>query len=211
MNNEELKRAIVLKIAESIDIPDSAYDAAAGRYSDLATWFCDSENAKSAGYDPHIFPQGSFRLGLVTRPINKEEQFDLDIACNLMNGITMQTSTQEQLKKLIGADLENYRNARHIQSPLEAKHRCWTLDYQDQIGFHMDIIPCIPQDATEVAKVRQRMLDVGLYESLANSIAELSISITDDRKPSFRVFSEDWLISNPEGFACWFESRMKLA
>jgi hypothetical protein len=37
------------------------------------------------------------------------------------------------------------------------------------------------------------------------------VSITDNRHPNYRAVTHDWLISNPTGFARWFESRMKLA
>jgi hypothetical protein len=56
------------KIAESLDIPDSSYEEATLKYEEVALWLSrdDSELAK---YAPDIYPQGSFRLGTVVRPI----------------------------------------------------------------------------------------------------------------------------------------------
>ena len=55
---------IIEQIAESIDIPDSAYEKAETRYKDLADWFGRKE-AHCNKFEPHIYPQGSFRLGTV--------------------------------------------------------------------------------------------------------------------------------------------------
>jgi hypothetical protein len=46
---------------------------------------------------------------------------------------------------------------------------------------------------------------------LAKSVANLSGSITDSRSPHYNVLSPDWRVSNSEGYALWFESRMRLA
>lgn len=71
MNNDELRQIILKKIAEFIDIPDSAYETAEKRYVDLGDCLSDASRTESASYDPHIFPQGSFRLGLVFRVTNQ--------------------------------------------------------------------------------------------------------------------------------------------
>jgi len=55
------------------------------------------------------------------------------------------------------------------------------------------------------------MIKAGNAEVLAQEVAELAMAITDDRHPFYRGISEDWNISNPEGYAKWFESRMRLA
>lgn len=33
-------------------------------------------------FEPHFF-QGSFRLGTAIKPLNENEMYDLDLACNL--------------------------------------------------------------------------------------------------------------------------------
>ena len=62
-------RSIVEEILTSLDIPESAYDKAEARYKDLGGWF-DREEAKCSPFGPHIYPQGSFRLGTVVRPLH---------------------------------------------------------------------------------------------------------------------------------------------
>ena len=202
---------ILEEIARTIDIPDSAYENAERRYKDLGAWFARSE-ARCSGFDPHIHAQGSFRLGTVNRPIGDEEAYDLDLSCKLRQGISKTTHTQEQVKTLVGDDVKSYRKARHIDKPAQEKHRCWRLEYADDLSFHIDIVPCIPEEHArqlliETAIIRARSSD----EALSKTIAELSVNITDNRLLGYRILTPDWQLSNPEGYARWFEARMSLA
>ena len=83
---------ILEAIAKTIDIPDSAYDAAGRRYRDLGVWFAHP-GSFCAGFDPHIYAQGSFRLGTVNRPLGDDEAYDLDLACKLRQGVSKITHT----------------------------------------------------------------------------------------------------------------------
>jgi hypothetical protein len=117
---------ILEEIAGVIEIPDSAYETAEARYQDLGQWFGRPES-KCSQFDPHISLQGSFRLGTVNRPLNGEETYDLDLVCNLKRGICKSVVTQEQLKRLVGLDIESYREARHLEEEKKEKHRCCDL------------------------------------------------------------------------------------
>lgn len=205
------KRSIIIdNIIESLDVPDSAYEAAERRYKDLGTWLHDQEKASIAPYSPHVFAQGSFRLGTVTRPW-KREDYDLDLACKLQQGVTKSEHTQQQLKHLVGSDLENYRKERGIQEKLEEHHRCWRLNYQDSLKFHMDIVPGIPEAEDRIKILMERIIKTGTAEALANDVAKLAMAITDDRPPGYTAITPDWPISNQEGYALWFEYRMRQA
>lgn len=199
---------IIEEIAASVDIPETAYDKAEARYKDLAEWFGRPE-AKCVGYDPHIYPQGSFRLGTVVRG----EEYDLDFGCRLRKGISKSTHTQKQLKAFVGSDMEDYRNARRIESGLKEKPRCWRLQYQESDGFkfHMDGVPSIPLDDPQRQFLAEAMIKFGSADFLAQAVAKHAGSITDNRLPNYEIISEGWRISNSEGYALWFESRMKLA
>lgn len=120
--SDKTTRAIIEEIIASVDIPESAYKKAEARYKDLGEWFGRPE-AKCAEFDPHIYPQGSFRLGTVVR----SDEYDLDFGCRLRQGISKSTHSQKQLKALVGADMEEYRKARRIESALKEKPRCWRL------------------------------------------------------------------------------------
>ena len=200
-NSKQIKGLI-----EKIELPDSAYIKARERYEDLGDWLSRKEST-IAGYDPHIFPQGSFRLGTAIRPLDESEEYDLDLACNLRTGILKRTHTQSQLKALVGDELEVYRAARSIQEKLKPKHRCWRLEYQDHLSFHMDIVPCIPAEEERKQYLLESMRKSGFDDFVATSVAGDAVSITDDRHARFHTICEDWNPSNPAGYAKWFEDR----
>lgn len=202
--------SIVEEILLSLDIPESAYEKAEARYKDLGDWF-DRDESKCFPFSPHIYPQGSFRLGTVVRPLHGRVEYDLDLGCRLRTGITKYTHTQKQLKALVGSDLEDYRIARSIESALEEKNRCWRLQYKDEMSFHIDAVPSIPEDASIKASLQESMIKFGSVKSFADRVTNLAGAITDIRSPNYSRISQDWKISNSEGFALWFEERMKQA
>jgi hypothetical protein len=204
-----IENIIVKEIAGSIDIPDSAYEKAANRYKDLGEWFGRKE-ARCHKYDPHIYPQGSFRLGTVNRPVHEDAEYDLDMGCRLRAGVTKATHTQQQLKELVGADLEDYRIARGIEENKEEKHRCWRLKYADILKFHLDTVPSIPETIVQRRLIQEALVRTGTPVDLAVAVAELTGAITDDRMWNYRIIDTGWRLSNSEGFARWFEFRMKL-
>ena len=203
-------RSIIEEILLSLDIPESAYEKAEARYKDLGEWF-DRDESKCSPFGPHIYPQGSFRLGTVVRPVSGPLEYDLDLGCRLRWGINKYSHTQKQLKELVGADLEAYRKARQIESALEEKNRCWRLPYKDEVRFHIDAVPSIPEDEAIKASLKESMVKAGSVKALAESVTNLAGAITDKSSPDFAQISFHWKISNSEGFALWFESRMKLA
>jgi len=207
MITNEQKKVIIETMIKLLELPDSAYDKARKRYKDLGEWF-ESEDSAVAGNNPHIFPQGSFCLGTAIRPLDKSDKFDLDLACKLRDGISKESNTQQYLKKIIGQELETYRKARGIKKELESKHRCWRLEYQDDLSFHMDIVPCIPAGGVRYKAILESMRKSGLDDFVAGSASKTTISITDDRHKGYMNICSDWEISNPEGYAKWFEYRM---
>jgi len=201
---------IINEVLAGLDIPDSAYETAKKRYEDLGDWFKRPE-AHCFNCDPHIYPQGSFRLGTVIRPLHPEAEYDLDLGCRLRTGITKATFTQKQLKQLVGTDLEEYRIARGIKEDMEEMHRCWRLKYADTLPFHMDSVPSIPESVSRKQLITEAMVRAGIGEGLAKAVTEFTGAITDNRHEHYTVISDYWRISNSEGYARWFEFRMKLA
>lgn len=209
MNNTTRNR-IIEEVAGSIDIPDSAYKKADARYKDLCEWFGRKE-ARCHAFDPYIYSQGSFRLGTVIRPVDDDGEYDLDMGCRLRSGLTKKTITQQQLKNLVGIDIEEYRVARSIQEKREEKPRCWRLKYADKLKFHLDTVPSIPETAERRRLINEAIIRTGTTAEQALRVADLTGAITDNRKRNYNIIHDDWLLSNSEGFALWFESRMRLA
>jgi len=204
------KQLILEKIVELLELPDFAYEKARKRYDDLGQWLVRDDSTVKDN-DPHIFPQGSFRLGTAIKPLNKNEEYDLDLVCKLRVGITERSHTQEDLKRLVRYEIESYRIARKIKAPIKEKHRCWCLEYQDDISFHIDIVPCIPASDSRRTLIFESMQKAGENICIAREVSDLTVSITDDRHHCYRYICDDWNISNPEGYAKWFESRMNQA
>ena len=209
MNNTTRNR-IIQEIAGALDIPDSAYEKAEARYKDLGEWFSRKE-VRCYAFSPHIYTQGSFRLGTVVRPVDDDGEYDLDLGCRLRVGVTKNTYTQEQLKNLIGSDLEEYRIARGIQKKRQEKSRCWRLEYADKLNFHLDIVPSIPETSERRRLMQEAIVRAGVPVELSSLVANLVGAITDNRLRNYRIIDNNWLLSNSEGFALWFESRMRLA
>lgn len=191
-------------IAEHIELPDSAYDKAAERYENIGEWL-GRRNSAVSGYDPHIFPQGSFRLGTAIRPLNGEEEYDLDLVCKLREGISKVSHTQKDLKNLIGSELKAYREAYGIKKNIEEKKRCWRMEYQDKLSFHLDIVPAISGGQDAIAKAQK----VGRFKQVSSKILDETLSITDKTHLHYSSLCADWPITNPEGYAKWFEQRMQ--
>jgi len=204
------KNHIIEALVAALEIPQSYYEKAHDRYKDLGEWFCRQEST-TYSYSPRIYGQGSFRLGTVIRPLHVKESYDLDIGCRLEAGITKFTHSQEALKKLVGNELEAYRQARRIEQKLEEMHRCWRLEYADDLPFHMDVVPSIPEGMTKRASLAEAMVKFGLARALAEDVSHHSGNITDNRHPNYRQIDDDWKISNSEGYVLWFKSRLATA
>lgn len=199
---------IIEELASSIDIPDEAYVKAEKRYLNLGEWL-SREGSTTARFRPQIRPQGSFRIGTVHRPVVANESYDLDLGCRFLEGISKFTHTQRELKELVGAEVEAYRKAWDIKEQLEEKKRCWRLYYADELSFHMDVVPSIPEEVLVRASIVEAMVTNGEDPELAATLSEHNGSITDNTELDYDIISENWNVSNAEGFALWFEHRMK--
>jgi len=208
MLTTQQKNVLLESMVKILELPDSAYEKAKNRYEDLGEWF-GRDDSTLKDNDPHIFPQGSFRLGTAIKPLSEDEEYDLDLGCKLKKGVRKESHTQYDLKTMIGKELDAYRIARRIKTPIEEKHRCWRLEYQDEMSFHMDIVPCIPLNDIQRGYLYESIRSAGIDSEIVEQVSESSISITDDRDEKYDEISGDWNISNPEGYAQWFVFKMK--
>lgn len=204
----EIGSRIITDVAGALDIPDKAYEKAVARYESLAKWFADPKAACNR-YDPHLYTQGSFRLGTVIRPFDDDGEYDLDMGCRLRKGVTKTNCSQKTLKDLVGGDVEAYRLANGIKEKREEKHRCWRLKYADELRFHLDIVPSIPEEAAKKLFLQEALGRAGVAAALASRLADLTGAITDNRDANYARIDSNWHLSNSEGFALWFESRME--
>lgn len=174
------------QVARALDIPDELHEAAVQKYEELWHWL-EEKDKENGRREPKIYPQGSFGLGTVIRPITDADEYDIDLVYE--RDLRKASTTQEQLKDEAGEHLESFvefLKESHRDAPeLESGRRCWTLDYPDQ--FHMDVLPAIPDD-----EGRQSL----------KKHADSAILITDEDL-------RDWQKSNPIGYGEWFKERMR--
>ena len=191
-------------LVELLDIPPSYYQQAADRYESLGRWLHRPES-KVAALSPEVYPQGSFRYGTVIRPLNKAEEYDLDLVCQIL--LSKADVTQRYVKHLVGDEIKAYAEANSFNEPAEEKPRCWRLNYADDVSFHMDILPCIPESREFIQALREALLRSGESPDLANT----AVAITDKRDARYTEVTTLWPSSNPRGIATWFENRMRPA
>lgn len=183
---EEFRR-FLQGLAEALDISETQNETAINHYEAVGDWL-NKEDSPVAAHDPQIFPQGSFRLGTMIKPINDTDDYDIDLVCE-MKSLSKERVTQKQLKDMIGDRLK--ANERY-KKMLEEMNRCCRLNYADSARFHLDILPAIPDQDTN-----------GIVRMIGANLATNAILITD------RDLHE-WQRSNPVGYAEWFKECMRV-
>ena len=81
-------------LAESLDISESRYQKAEERYQAVGKWL-GRNGSIFASANPEIYPQGSFRLGTVIKPVSDSEDYDIDLVCQIT--LRKDQITQRQL------------------------------------------------------------------------------------------------------------------
>ncbi len=187
MNDLKVKTdSLLATIAdEELNITETQYKEAEQHYQAVGEWLGEDDTAIS-DYEPEIYPQGSFLLGTVVKPI--DDDYDIDLVCFLRN-LTDTGTTPEKLKKMVGERLSE--NGKYQPPMLEEMNRCWRLNYAETSKFHMDIIP-----AVACSNISELILREGLY------FKETLVKIPDKKL-------EDWTLTNPKGYADWFKNQMK--
>ncbi len=187
MNKKLNEISMMLKqYAEMLDIPVSYFLEAKKRYESVGNWLSKDDSALAI-YNPEIYPQGSFLLGTVVKPISNKDEYDIDLVCFLAD-LDKNDTSQSDLKSIVGERLKKNDDYKRLLD--EEGRRCWTLDYANE--FHMDILPAIND-----------------YDyQLKGELYEDAILITDKKKIDQGDLK--WPKSNPKGYAKWFFSRQEI-
>ena len=99
---KESRQNEILQLTKKLDITPAMRKDAEGKYQAIATYL------QSQGIECNIYPQGSFALGTVVRPLSKDA-FDLDTICELSadKGSTTAREIKESVGKVL-LDSEKY-------------------------------------------------------------------------------------------------------
>lgn len=187
-------------LGEKLDISESQYKAAVKSYEAVGDWL-SKEGSLLYPYFPRIIPQGSFMLGTITRPINDENDIDIDLVCKLNEKPSHWT--QKHLKDAVGDRLKEHSSYVQMLEDQDGGRRCWTLEYSAEANYHLDVLPSISD----------KNLTVLLNESFNNyqnlDTDKLAFRITDKEDLFYSIMTdaEWWMKSNPFGYAKWFFQR----
>lgn len=133
MRSKAQLNEIYEKIVNIIDISNSLFDLAECEYKALGKWL----DSKTPEYELSIYPQGSFALGTVVKPISDEDEYDLDLVCEFSDDFKWDADLlKNEITKPL---LEKYNRI----DTLKEKKRCWQVRYSHAKNFHMDIIPAV--------------------------------------------------------------------
>ena len=127
--------AMYRKIAAEIEISETQAEKAKESYEAVGNYL--NNNIKQ--YYVRIFPQGSFMLGTVIKPISDKDEYDIDLVATIDNKF----KSAKDLKNIVGDVLKT--SDRYSEKVEEGK-RCWTIQYSESANYHMDILPTMKSD-----------------------------------------------------------------
>ena len=191
---------VLQALADEINISDAAFEKAKRRYLSIGEHL-DREGSSLSGFSPVIHPQGSLLLGTCIKPVGDEDHYDVDLVC-LLEAMKTQ-HTQKDLKERVGHELKLYVQMHAMKHRPHRGRRCWKIEYAEGDKFHLDVLPAIPDESG----YRGLMLRQGRSSVIGGKdIADLAVAITDEEHPGFDRLSADWNVSNPKGYAAWFQA-----
>lgn len=119
-------------LCSKITISGEMFDTAKKEYEALGNWI----DKVTPDYKAHIYTQGSFALGTVIKPISEEDDYDIDLVCELERdyGLSAKIYKLDVSKRWLTSFKKHSKE-------LEEKRRCWHVEYDDVPNFHMDVIP----------------------------------------------------------------------
>lgn len=192
---------VLEEIAKAIDIPERLHKVANERYKEIAEHL-SRDDSKIKQYKPKISPQGSFLLGTVIRPASDNDEYDIDLVCTL--NATKQDLTMAELKGLVGVEIIGYAKAHGMKKGPKDKRRCWNIEYADDICFHVDILPSLP-DMTLPRLLMDEKGNIAFTDD--PRMQAQAIAITDKTNKKYNELCNEWPVSNPKGYGKWFQSR----
>lgn len=174
MNDNTRIDMVLRQIAKELDITDEKYENAVASYNAVGTYLSNNINVQV-----DIFPQGSFRLGTVIKPLSDEDDYDIDLVCK----VNKYFSNPKDLKNEVGQALKS--SDRYSKMLQEEGKRCWTLKYADEVQYHMDILPAIE----DITYDKDKKLKITNKDEISN------------------IYT--FTTTNPEAYFEWFNEKQK--
>ena len=175
-----------LSMIEQLDISPTQFKNAQDKYEALATFLNEHDIEAS------IYPQGSFALGTVIRPIKKADSrsYDVDCICQVVG--TKSDYTPSGLRSLIEQAL---KSSDIYGGKLAKWEECFTIEYADinGVSFSIDLVPAVDDSNDN----KNRLVAKGLNPHTVDT------SIVIPRQNTEKSYC--WISNNPKGFKEWFD------
>lgn len=162
-----------------LDISPNMYNMAKSKIGGIANYISEDRQ------NTEVFIQGSFRYGTMIRPYHKDKAGDYDIDAVVRYDGDMKNNLPGNVKKKLGNTLSSSPYGKFLDK--KEGRRCWTLNYEElndsneKVDFHIDLLPCVDKEpGSEI------------------------IAFTDKIDLEYT-----WEISDPKGYAEWFENINK--
>ena len=149
MTTEDRLGVIYRELANELNISDTLYERALSAYNGLADYI----KAHNDSWDVEVFPQGSFELGTVIRPVSEEDEYDVDMVVLIK---VPDFTDPKELRDVVKCFLEEHGR---YEGNIEEKKQCLRVVYSDSAQFHMDVVcakPIIGDRIIDVAKKQER-------------------------------------------------------
>lgn len=151
-------------------------------YMHVNSWLCDNHYSFGFGaVNPNVYLHGSFRLGTVARPLFSgfEISYNIDMVCQFPD--IPKEVDPKNVKYCVGNRLqENHRYSKLLSYE---GSKCWTIKFDNERGrnYNLNILPSISKQ-------------------IIRSTTSVMITKKLDR-------GYEWLSSDPEGYASWFDGK----
>ena len=180
---------VLESISESIAPTEAMFRQAEQQYDAITKAL--NNNTVIAAFNPKLRPQGSMRLGTVTRSHKNDGNFDVDVIVELRN--IPSTWTQKMVKEAVLNALLNDPIYGKMLKDKNGGRRCVTIVYAN--GSHVDVLPCAIS-ADYIRSIQMKSVNPNDYI--------LAITDKKHRGYSWDTHRPNWPQSNPIGYADWF-------
>ena len=162
-------------------------------------------------FNPRLSPQGSWLTRTAIKSARGGDRVDLDAVIQLQD--VPANMSMLDLKDLIKRELQ--RNSSFSDElELPDGSRCWELRFgkdpknPENFQFSMDILPSVSNETRQFSRSIVESFDT------SKDMSELEIRYTNSKAPYSHIYNlpymhNNWPISNPFGYAVWFDQESK--
>lgn len=158
MRKEQKLNMIFDNLADGLNITQTMMEKAEKAYNALGEHIKNSNEE----WDVTVYPQGSFQLGTVIKPVNDEEQYDVDLVISVKTPYYEAESLRDEVIQI----LESHGR---YEGKIENKKPCIRIQYADSAQFHMDIA-----SAQDIGKSDDTSINIARFDGSKRYFYEVS-------------------------------------